>query len=589
MDSIRQDHGSLLFGGENVRSGDGIVAGLPPSPDCWLRAIRAMEMDSTSTADACNWMTTQHQKIMALEMARCHVHDLGHMLFEQSSITGLDSSETTACSHENYRQHLAICLTHLTPSAETAYTHFMTYINQLCTRLSREVVMDYFYETSVNLAKASVDVGRQFKEMLQYQEELRETWNERETETAMFHERFRQDVYQERLRWAKESALLRSQWQQDQEEWLLRQKEARKSQLEEIAGQQRELRRQKNELARLAETVARTNQSIQPWSLKLQNLYQYLQNAYHILKWVLHLAGSTMIMWIFTMPRCLHWIRKYMLVWIVTGGLIEIVLVSLQHGGRSSHEEINEISTLIRGAMGVLEIVFYLLGALISPCFRSGYQDTVPTSDCHRYSLSSDDDERQVPSFPVHQEASIQNDPMTRSHWQLDQRYERIMPYPMTLVHPSPLSPANASARHGQEQHWANLQHLRSDRMTVTPNDLLTESPRVHEQYFDPAPAACMEKEPKYKFSPPSFEILKGAEVQPLDSSGTTQAQGEKGDEKRRVSGHKRPCPESSNDSSEEDTRSPKRPRLLNYSLVDGATQEEDDRSTATDDFSDCV
>jgi hypothetical protein len=562
--------------GSSTVQGEGVVSGIPSSPDCWLHAIRAMEIDSTSTADACNWMTTKYQKIMALEMAKCHVTDLGRTLFDETS----SRYDNEICSQESYQDNLASCLTHLTPSAETAYTHFLTYINQLCTRLSREMVMDRFYETSVNLAKASAEAERQLKEMIKHQEEMRESWNEREKDTALFHERFRHDVYQERIRWAKESAQLRSQWHQEQEEWLLQHQRLQQSQMNEINGQQRELRRQKNELAALSDTVARAHQSIRPWSLNLQSFYLYAQNAYRILKWMLHIIGSAILIWIFTMPQCLRWIRRYMLIWIVTGGLIEALFISLQQHGQSSDEDIDEMSSLLRGAMSVIETAFYLLGALISPCFRRGHQETNNTNDVDRWSLSSNDDTT-GPTYQI-----IDSVPRPLSHQ--GQRFERIVTCPVSSVNQYPLQLAGTSTNNSG-QYWATVQQCQSDRILVeTPRHLPMESLERNDEYFDAVPFVSIEKSEHQQLICPSL----AAAYEPIEALGlsTTISQAyykttseTNPNEKRNMSGCKRPFPASDNDNGSEDessARSAKRPRLLDYCGENGTGMDDNTHPT---------
>mmetsp|Transcript_63311 Transcript_63311/g.177160 ORF Transcript_63311/g.177160 Transcript_63311/m.177160 type:complete len:169 (+) Transcript_63311:5431-5937(+) len=111
-----------VFIGTNTVTDEGALsAGIPSSSDCWLHAIRTMEIDATSTADACSRLTTRHQKILALEMALCHVKDLGHELFDEtnSPLTG------DMCSPATFKDNPATCLTVLTPSAETSYTHII--------------------------------------------------------------------------------------------------------------------------------------------------------------------------------------------------------------------------------------------------------------------------------------------------------------------------------------------------------------------------------------------------------------------------------------------------------------------------------
>ena len=356
---------------------------LASSPDCWRNAMRMINADSTIATDVCKWMTTQHQKIMALELTRCHLHDLGRHLFEEAT----SDHPAAICSQENYRDNLVECLTHLTPSAEIAYTQFLTHINLLCIRLSRETVMDHFDESSLRLARISVEAEHKLKEMMKGQEEFWKAWSEREKEASVAHDQFKHDINQQRVRWVLETSQWRSQWHHEQEKWMLERQLVQQYELEEINKQTDELSRQRNELVQLSDTIARANQTIQPWSINLQSLYLYAQRAYHALKCMIYVTANLIVIWALTALRCLRWMRRYMWVIASLGYLLEAgFLITL-----SPHEEKSflvsnhdlEFSDAWRELIIVSQIVFFVLGAVISPC-RRGRDDIQGSSMAER-------------------------------------------------------------------------------------------------------------------------------------------------------------------------------------------------------------
>jgi len=459
---------------------DGLAAHgvLPSSPDCWLHALQTINADSTKTADACNWMTTMHQKIMALELARCHVYDLGRSLFDESS----SNYQPSTCSKENYRENITKCLTLLTPSAETAYTHFLTYINQLCTRLSREIVMDQFYKSSIQLAQASRRAEHQIKEILKHQDVLWEAWKEREQEAVLFHHQFKHDVYQERVNWAKESSLLRSQWHQEQEELMLNQHLTHRNQLNELARQSDQLKRQFEELVSLSDTIARANGSIQPWSVTLQSLYFIAQSAYHLLKWTLHMAGNCSLTYIFTVPRCLRWLRRYLLSMAVIGYALEAGLIMshetfLKGDTQALAQQKMETSDTVRNLMAVFEIIFYVMGVLISPCWWDGDEESsvraqFPSRCSRDIEMVSDRNDKQI----TEEQRQASPRPPQDSFRSFDRTYT------YTTTHPPMMAPPPIwAAMHQQRHHAATLEHFQHHFPPFLMNG---------EYYFGPNPAS---------------------------------------------------------------------------------------------------
>eukprot|EP00934_Nitzschia_sp_Nitz4_P001175 Nitzschia sp. Nitz4//scaffold31_size150131//131102//132751//NITZ4_002852-RA/size150131-processed-gene-0.210-mRNA-1//1//CDS//3329547731//1175//frame0 len=336
--------------------GDKSLASLSSSPECWLDAVRALNLDTMSNSDTCSWMSSHQQKMLALELARCHVQELGRSIFQESS---------PDCSLHSYQANFYDCLTQLTPTGETSYTHFLTYINQLCTRLLREVVMTNYYETSMQLARTSAQAQQQLQYMVEQQSQLWESWKYREEETSRLHESFKREVFEERIRWVQESSMIKSQIRAQGAEWLEEAQAARTAQLAEMEFQRQEIIQQREELKRLSETVVLTQQSIMPWSLSLDQLYTYLQHGYRVLDWFVRALSGFVLIWFLCIPPCLRWLKPYMMGWILLAGLMEC-LVAMGNDGWLTEEDETAFIRSVRDLLLMTEVATFVFGTLAS-------------------------------------------------------------------------------------------------------------------------------------------------------------------------------------------------------------------------------
>jgi hypothetical protein len=178
---------------------------IPASPDCWLEAIEALKKRSNSVFFdggedimdgedgskvvndmTCSSMTSEDQKFLALELSRCHLLDLGRPLFQFK-----DEDERNTCSQtmrdcskndgSQQANNIATnCLIHLTDPGVSTYTHFFSYVNQLCTRLLSETIFGMYYQTSNQLARSSKIAESKMQILIEQQDVLLDRWNERE-------------------------------------------------------------------------------------------------------------------------------------------------------------------------------------------------------------------------------------------------------------------------------------------------------------------------------------------------------------------------------------------------------------------------
>lgn len=134
------------------------------SPQCWMESITTMsQWGSVSGAAYCASMTAEQQKVLALELANCQLMEENRALFLQDD----DSMQVSSChvgkgNSEPYE--VSSCLRFMTDFALNLYHQMLLYANDVCTRLTNEMMEQQKEETTINLIKASssfVDLARQ--------------------------------------------------------------------------------------------------------------------------------------------------------------------------------------------------------------------------------------------------------------------------------------------------------------------------------------------------------------------------------------------------------------------------------------------
>lgn len=341
----------------NNYSGTNGVATIPlASPECWLTAVKAFDflkaVDSgTDTAAVCQWMTSNDQKLLALELARCHLKDLGRPLVH----------ETSECSNEGSLENLTTCLHTLTDAGMTSYTHFFSYVNQLCTRLLQEVVVGYFHEASHRLAASSELAEERLSAMIHHNSELWDAWKEQDKRLLGMHETFKDNVRDQSNLLTQHVSQLQLEMRGQQEEWLIEHNHLQQEQA-------RKLQQQHEELERLSEIVARTNTSILPWSMGLDSLASKALKGFSFLKFFLYLIGVLQVIWLFTYPQRLRWLGYYLKRLAALEALLECRFLWENDGLLSSREGQAFVSDL-RVVTFIIGSLVYLLG-MVASLFR---------------------------------------------------------------------------------------------------------------------------------------------------------------------------------------------------------------------------
>jgi hypothetical protein len=172
----------------------------PPAPKCWRNAMHLLLWQDYNDSfpidrkhgphqDAtilCQSLPDSHQKLLALEIARCHMADLGRDLFstpiQRANVkeTTADESTTTTkdvngggtaagqdLERSNCHEPLTnvddmyYCLKYLTDSGTNAYTQYVAYVQLLCTRLTQEVFLAHQQDVQQEMARRYQDVASQ--------------------------------------------------------------------------------------------------------------------------------------------------------------------------------------------------------------------------------------------------------------------------------------------------------------------------------------------------------------------------------------------------------------------------------------------
>jgi hypothetical protein len=118
------------------------INGFSPSPKCWKNAISVFHSEQTiqeakDINSLCASLPDSHQKLLALEIASCHLVDLGKELYRDEGFRDV----CMKALHEEYDRKLTVCLKQLTETGENAYTVYITYVQNMCIRLTQELVL----------------------------------------------------------------------------------------------------------------------------------------------------------------------------------------------------------------------------------------------------------------------------------------------------------------------------------------------------------------------------------------------------------------------------------------------------------------
>ena len=137
------------------------------SPQCWTESITRMsQWGSVSGASYCASMTSEQQKLLALELTNCQLVEANRSLFQDEDSVQV-STQTESChvgkgGSEPYE--VSSCLRFMTDFALNLYHQMLLYANDVCNRLTNDMMEQQEEETTLRLIKASssfLDLTRQ--------------------------------------------------------------------------------------------------------------------------------------------------------------------------------------------------------------------------------------------------------------------------------------------------------------------------------------------------------------------------------------------------------------------------------------------
>ena len=142
------------------------------SPKCWMASITMSQWGSVSGsvsgASYCASMTTEQQKVLALELTNCQLMEENRSLFVQDQDNGSTQVSKHATCHvgkggfEPYE--VSSCLPFMSDFALNLYHQVLLYTNDVCNRLTYDAMEQQKEETTIMLIKASssfIDLTRQ--------------------------------------------------------------------------------------------------------------------------------------------------------------------------------------------------------------------------------------------------------------------------------------------------------------------------------------------------------------------------------------------------------------------------------------------
>lgn len=136
------------------------------SPRCWHSAVALLHHHhhhtetttthhhphadpSTAAADFCARLSEIQQKRLALEIAQCHLQDLGVSLYRNTVYENLCTAMAT-----DGEALVPVCLQQLTEAGQHSYTHYITYVQILCTRQTQELFLRYQQRVRSDMAQS---------------------------------------------------------------------------------------------------------------------------------------------------------------------------------------------------------------------------------------------------------------------------------------------------------------------------------------------------------------------------------------------------------------------------------------------------
>lgn len=171
------------------------------SPQCWIHALQdATTADTPFGTSLCAAMSLDQEKILALEMARCHLAEAGRSLFystlhKYEYVDDVDVDNHHHCASPISILQLPTCLLQLSDMGLHSYTHFFTHVHQACIRLTSDLAIQYQQSVATQLAQTSQGAVESFQAIVQQQEIMAKKDRQREAHTLEYQEKFMENMH----------------------------------------------------------------------------------------------------------------------------------------------------------------------------------------------------------------------------------------------------------------------------------------------------------------------------------------------------------------------------------------------------------
>lgn len=390
-----------------------VLSAIKVSPECWKMATTIVQkthhqLYTEDTTRMCELLPEAHQKRLALEIARCHLQDLGRPLYRSST------TERECSTNDVNLETVQMCLKQLTDSGENAYTQYISYIQILCIQLTQEAIiqghqkvkdevastyaeisgqsiahmkaMSLLAESHADQMKTIADIPAKLQDQLsrELKDQLKETLDSQlrqQINEMLRTQALEQANVVEKLMGRLE---LRDAEQQGRvDDWTHYQSAMWQSQAQEMEKQRVALNEQRLRMESLSEAVSVTSQNMQPL-VSIQSLITLALEGYSWITFLFHVLGTFNICWIITHPKRCHRFRSYLLGLVMAEALLEFGLATaVSYDMLSDAGRIACVADLRRWAI-LLESITYLFGLVGSfinvaskPTINTGYFEPV--------------------------------------------------------------------------------------------------------------------------------------------------------------------------------------------------------------------
>lgn len=389
------------------------------APKCWKTATRVLlELTSSLSVDSyelCQAMTEKHQKFLALEIAKCHLNDMGLDLYQDSEFARENCGPPILSKRQQPSSWDSLfgCLKSLSPVGVNVYTHYVSHVQMLCTRLTRDVVAAYQQETYESLLHQFHDMSQQSINQVdtirrwmadlelqigdladlpaqlrdQVEQEILALWNNSVQEMARGLEESLQDRLNNQLESGTAKILqslssqYSSQWEQlvtqmsrqENEQkllyrkWMSEQAQLFDAQSREITEQRQALAYQREHIANMTALVLDATQKMKPRLSSLEYFIQFAIDGYGWITTALFVLFARNVTWLVTSLSITRYVRPYLLAIVWIEALLEAsIRVRSSMEGTSTTDYYQNLLHDVRVLSILLGVATFIVGTFLS-------------------------------------------------------------------------------------------------------------------------------------------------------------------------------------------------------------------------------